>query len=804
MLLPKIFVLFLIAILIFSAPALAHETSSENLESFVGLYNSVYEKAPSAFKTLVGTETIKVSYKLADGDEITFGVKTVDGKITESSATPYAGSTLAISVSEETLNRIANSADPLAEFKNAWSSEIKVEGLTFTNIIKVFIVNVIKIFTSFFSPAPVAQQTQIGIQGSVRIIGLPGYPYYNPAQYGGTHKNQHFAASEDIGKCGDWWNYTAVEGMSVVIKKNDGSFCEEVPVNICKKIAENSKLKTVGSQPYFKRENLPGEGVYLIGMNMPDGWGYFEEPSHKTPKASEFPIKMFIKRTGPDPNFFGFHITKGAPTPARIICEGGATTSSATTQPPTTTSTSSTTTSSSTTTTTSTPMPDLEITPADISDATYNSTSHLYKLNIVIKNIGSVDSGLFNTSLIAYNSSSFFLFNSLGRSYGYALDGDGNSPTFQINNIPAGGQITKTFLFNFYDQGSKKNFMLNFSADFQNQVIESNENNNFVSKNISVMSGGTTTTTTSSTTTTTIPPTTTTLQQLILTIQTGGSVNYVSWSPDGSKIASAQGYNDKTVKIWDSSTGSLIKTLTGPTTSVSSVSWSPDGTKIAAGSNEVRIWDNNGNLIRTISGVSASSVEWSPDSSLLVYGGTGSNSAYIINVSTGSTLRTLSGHSNYILSVSWSLDGSKIASGSSDDKIKIWNASTGTLLKDLSGHTGDVEGVSWDKYSAKVASSSGNDDRSVMIWSVSAGTEIKKMVGHTAQVTDVDWSPDGIKVVSAGGPTDKTVRVWDTSSGNLLKTLSGHTDTVQSAQWSPDGMKIASGSLDKTIRIWLA
>ena len=81
-----------------SAAAFAHSEgiSEEDLKKFTDQYNSFYEKNPAVFKSLIGTETMKVSLTLADGDTVIFGVKTVDGKITESSPTVYTGSTLAI------------------------------------------------------------------------------------------------------------------------------------------------------------------------------------------------------------------------------------------------------------------------------------------------------------------------------------------------------------------------------------------------------------------------------------------------------------------------------------------------------------------------------------------------------------------------------------------------------------------------------------------------------------------------------------------------------------------------------------
>ena len=65
----------------------------------------------------------------------------------------------------------------------------------------------------------------------------------------------------------------------------------------------------------------------------------------------------------------------------------------------------------------------------------------------------------------------------------------------------------------------------------------------------------------------------------------------VAHSPDGTKIVS--GSLDKTVRVWDAVTGTLINTLQGHSGGVTAVAYSPDGTKIVSGSGDktVRVWD---------------------------------------------------------------------------------------------------------------------------------------------------------------------------------------------------------------------
>jgi WD40 repeat protein/energy-coupling factor transporter ATP-binding protein EcfA2 len=278
------------------------------------------------------------------------------------------------------------------------------------------------------------------------------------------------------------------------------------------------------------------------------------------------------------------------------------------------------------------------------------------------------------------------------------------------------------------------------------------------------------------------------------------SVKGVSFSPNGKMLASAS--DDNTVKLWNTSTGKVIKTLTVHTSSVNRISFSPNGKMLASASYDqtVKLWDTStGKVIKTLSGHinSVWGVSFSPDSKMLA-SASEDHTVKLWNTSTGKVIKTLDGHKDAVWGVSFSPDGKMLSSASADNTVKLWDTSTGKVIKTLNKHTSAVAWVSFSPDGKMLASAS--EDHTVKLWNTSTGKVIKTLDGHKDAVLGVSFSPDGKILASASD--DNTVKLWDTSTGEVIKTLTGHTEAVGWVSFSPDNKMLASASKDKTVKLW--
>ncbi|MGL4620624.1 nSTAND1 domain-containing NTPase [Chroococcidiopsis sp.] len=90
--------------------------------------------------------------------------------------------------------------------------------------------------------------------------------------------------------------------------------------------------------------------------------------------------------------------------------------------------------------------------------------------------------------------------------------------------------------------------------------------------------------------------------------------------------------------------------------------------------------------------------------------------------------------------------------------------------------------------------------RSSLRDAIAVSTERNALRGHQGAVWASAFSPDG--QIIASGSIDKTIRLWDKSGKPIGQPFQGHQQGVFSIAFSPDGQYIVSGSADGTVRLW--
>lgn len=332
-------------------------------------------------------------------------------------------------------------------------------------------------------------------------------------------------------------------------------------------------------------------------------------------------------------------------------------------------------------------------------------------------------------------------------------------------------------------------------------------------------------------------------------------ISQLVFSPDGTLLASAD-YSNDPLRLWDVTTGNLLKTLTQNPSLRGILTFSKDGKTLACQTRggEIELWHVATKTLRTtLSGKIDSAIQelaFSPDSKM-VAGTYRNGEIQVWDINTGEELFSfLTGHLAAPGVLTFSPD-SKILAVRQGSAIQLWDALTYTQLPN---HI-DTN----DRHAALVFSPDGSSVTSakaftftketrqfanetldvfakesvlgiLSVWDTHIGDklsdfqvgitrgEIPELSGQirrsgkaTSTMKPVIFSQDGYMIATVLNSEDATKDyrftvllwdVWEDPRRQLHFTLKGHTDKINALAFTPNGKMIASGSDDGTIRLW--
>ena len=174
------------------------------------------------------------------------------------------------------------------------------------------------------------------------------------------------------------------------------------------------------------------------------------------------------------------------------------------------------------------------------------------------------------------------------------------------------------------------------------------------------------------------------------------------------------------------------------------------------------------------------------------------------DVATHTNIATFEAHTDVVWSMSFSPDGTLLAS-SSVGEVKLWDVATKENIATLEGHTDVVWSMSFSPDGTLLAS--GAWDGIVKVWDVVTKENIATLGGHDAAIlegwfggwfTPVSFSPD--RTLLAFGAVD-SIQLWDAATYTNLAPIEANPDGIISIDFSPDGKMLASGSAS-SIELW--
>jgi WD40 repeat protein len=245
-----------------------------------------------------------------------------------------------------------------------------------------------------------------------------------------------------------------------------------------------------------------------------------------------------------------------------------------------------------------------------------------------------------------------------------------------------------------------------------------------------------------------------------------GCVYALAFSPDGRFIATGGGRNE--LFVWDRDTATRTPAA-GHTVLVSAVAFTPDGRSLVSGAGnvfdshyggEVKVWGSTG--WQQVWGETVPGGAWavaiSPDGSTLAVGSGGQKIAvrkWIGLRNPGTEEPLVLDAKSAVRGVAFSPDGKFVAAAAAWS-VQVWALKGGNLRHTLRGHKDVVWGVAYSLDGTRIVS--GSEDGSVKVWDAASGTEVRSYDWGIGKVRAIAFAPDGLTAAAAG---DGAVAVWD-------------------------------------------
>ena len=233
---------------------------------------------------------------------------------------------------------------------------------------------------------------------------------------------------------------------------------------------------------------------------------------------------------------------------------------------------------------------------------------------------------------------------------------------------------------------------------------------------------------------------------------------------------------------------------------------SPDGTALlkVSDKNEISVWDTDTLKERTrfqLPLEPTTSLAISPGGKFIGRG-EADGSLRLIDVATRLEASIFCRRGAGIGRLSFSRDGSQLATASADRKIRIWDVTTQKLLNEIDGHpSGVVNFESAFAFSAdRLTLGVGYEDDFAELFDVHGGKRLALLRGHKAPVSGAMLLPDGRTAVTAS--YDQSVKFWDVPTQRESESLHGESLALFSMALSPDGRRLAAGGPECIVRLW--